>query len=296
LWFFVVSWVWGFPTLLKRDPVLGGYDPAGYVTERVWVPARDGTKVPVSLAYRRDVRKDGRAPLYQTAYGAYGSSEDPTFDPAVVSLLDRGFVYALAHVRGGQELGRAWYEAGRLLHKKNTFTDFVDVTDHLVREKYAARDRVCAMGGSAGGLLMGAVANMAGEKYKAIVAHVPFVDAVTTMLDETIPLTSNEWDEWGDPRQKAYYDYILSYSPYDQVSARAYPALFVTTSLHDSQVQYYEPAKWVARLRATKTDQNPLFFKVNMTGGHSGKSGRFASLRETAEEYAFLLHVLGMEG
>jgi oligopeptidase B len=280
--------------LLKREAVLGGFDAANYVTERVWATARDGVKVPISLAYRKDLAKDGRAPLYQTAYGAYGSSSDPAFAGTVISLLDRGFVYAIAHVRGGQEMGRSWYDDGKLLKKKNTFTDFIDVTDFLVREKYAAGDKVCAMGGSAGGLLMGAVANLAPEKYRVIVAHVPFVDGVTTMLDETIPLTSNEWDEWGDPRKKEHYDYILSYSPYDNVGAKAYPALLVTTSLDDSQVQYFEPAKWVAKLRAMKTDENPLLFKIGMAGGHGGKSGRFASLGETAEEYAFLMHVLGI--
>lgn len=280
--------------LLKQQPVLGGYDPANYATERVWATARDGTKLPVSLAYRRGFKKDGSAPLYQTAYGSYGASSDPEFDQAAVSLLDRGFVYALAHIRGGQEMGRAWYEDGHLLKKKNSFTDFVDVTDFLVREKYAAPDKAFAMGVSAGGLLMGAVANMAGEKYRAIVAHVPYVDAVTTMLDETIPLTANEFDEWGNPKQKTYYDYILSYSPYDNVKPKAYPALYVTTGLNDSQVQYFEPAKWVAKLRATKTDKNPLLFKINMTAGHGGRSGRFESLKETAEEYAFLLNLLGI--
>lgn len=282
--------------LLKRQPVLGGYDPANYATERVWATARDGTKVPVSLAYRKGFKRDGRSPMYQTAYGAYGASSDPAFEIAAVSLLDRGFVYALAHIRGGQEMGRAWYDDGRLLHKMNSFTDFIDVTDFLVREKYAAPDKVFAMGGSAGGLLMGAVANMGGEKYRAIVAHVPFVDAVTTMLDETIPLTSNEFDEWGNPKEKKYYDYIRSYSPYDNVRAKRYPALYVTTGLNDSQVQYFEPAKWVAKLRATKTDGNPLLFKINMSAGHGGRSGRFESLKETAEEYAFLLNLLGVRG
>jgi oligopeptidase B len=282
--------------LLKRQPVLGGYDPAHYTTERVWATARDGVKVPVSLAYRKGTKLNGTAPLYQTAYGSYGASSDPRFSITRVSLLDRGFVYALAHIRGGQEMGRAWYDDGHLLRKKNTFTDFIDVTDFLVKEKYAAPDKVFAMGGSAGGLLMGAVANMAGEKYRAIVAHVPFVDAVTTMLDETIPLTSNEFDEWGNPKEKQSYDYMLSYSPYDNVAAKPYPALYVTTGLNDSQVQYYEPAKWVAKLRATKTDSNPLLFKINMEAGHGGRSGRFASLKETAEEYAFLLNLLGMKG
>ncbi|HUD71042.1 MAG TPA: S9 family peptidase [Dongiaceae bacterium] len=292
---FEVNMKTGERKLLKEQPVLGGFDAANYVTERVWATARDGTKVPISLAYRKGFRKDGTAPMYQTAYGSYGASSDPDFGVETVSLLDRGFVYALAHIRGGQEMGRAWYDDGHLLHKKNTFTDFVDVTDFLVKEKYCAPDKVFAMGGSAGGLLMGAVANMAGEKYRAIVAHVPFVDAVTTMLDETIPLTSNEFDEWGNPKEKQYYDYILSYSPYDNVAAKPYPALYVTTGLNDSQVQYYEPAKWVAKLRATKTDANPLLFKINMSAGHGGRSGRFESLKETAEEYAFLLHLLGMK-
>lgn len=283
----------GERTLLKRQPV-PGYDPAGYVTERLWATARDGARVPVSLVYRKGFVRNGTAPLYQHAYGAYGGSSDPDFDQTVVSLLDRGFVYAIAHVRGGQEMGRAWYDDGRLLHKKNTFTDFIDVTDFLVREKYAAPDKVFASGGSAGGLLMGAVANMAGEKYRGIVAQVPFVDVVTTMLDESIPLVTNEFDEWGNPKQKEYYDYMLSYSPYDNVRAQPYPAMLVTTGLHDSQVQYYEPAKWVARLRALKTDPNPLLFKVNMAAGHGGRSGRFESMKETAEEYAFLLRQLGI--
>jgi oligopeptidase B len=283
----------GERTLLQTQPV-PGYDPAGYVTERLWAPARDGVRVPVSIVYRKGFKKDGSAPLYQYAYGAYGSTVDPEFDRTVVSLLDRGFVYAIAHIRGGQELGRAWYDDGRLLKKKNSFTDFVDVTDFLVREKYAAPDKVFATGTSAGGLLMGAVLNLAPEKYRAIAAHVPFVDAVTTQLDESIPLVTNEYDEWGDPRKKEYYDYMLSYSPYDNVKARAYPALLVTTSLYDSQVQYFEPAKWVAKLRATKTDRNPLLFKVNMAGSHGGRSGRFESLKETAEEYAFYLHLLGI--
>ena len=283
----------GERTLLKRQPV-PGYDPAGYVTERVWATARDGVRVPVSLLYRKGFQRNGTAPLYQTGYGSYGGSSDPGFDQTIVSLLDRGFIYALAHIRGGQELGRAWYDDGHLLKKKNTFYDFIDVTDFLVREKYAAPDKVFAMGGSAGGLLMGAVANMAGEKYRGIVAHVPFVDVVTTMLDESIPLVTNELDEWGNPKQKEYYDYMLSYSPYDNVRAQPYPAMLVTTGLHDSQVQYYEPAKWVARLRALKTDHNPLLLKINMSAGHSGRSGRFEAMKETAEEYAFMLHQLGI--
>ena len=282
----------GERTLLKQRPV-PGYDPASYVTERVWAPARDGAQIPVSLAYRKGFTKDGTAPLYQYAYGSYGASNDPEFDLTVISMLDRGFVYAIAHIRGGQEMGRAWYDDGRLLKKKNSFTDFIDVTDFLVREKYAAPDKAFASGASAGGLLMGAVANMAPEKYRGIVAGVPFVDTVTVMLDETIPLVSNEWDEWGDPREKKYYDYMLSYSPYDNVSAQNYPAMLITTGLNDSQVQYFEPAKWVAKLRATKTDRNPLLFKINMSAGHGGRSGRFEGLKETAEEYAFILSRLG---
>lgn len=282
--------------LLKQDPVLGGFKAANYATERVWATARDGTKVPVSLLYRKGFKRDGTAPMYQHAYGSYGSSSDPEFDQTILSLVDRGFVYALAHIRGGQEMGRAWYDNGKLLNKKNTFTDFVDVTDYLVKEKYAAPDKVFAMGVSAGGLLMGAISNMAPDRYRGIIAHVPYVDAVTTMLDETIPLTSNEFDEWGNPKQKVYYDYMLSYSPYDNVKAQSYPAMLVTTSLYDSQVQYYEPAKWVAKLRATKTDTNPLYFKINLTAaGHGGKSGRFEQLHETAEEYAFVLNTLGMK-
>lgn len=279
--------------LLKEQPVLGGFDKADYRTERVWAEADDGTPIPVSLVYRKGYKQDGTAPLYQYGYGSYGASMDPGFHSSILSLLDRGFVYAIAHIRGGQEMGRQWYEDGKLLKKKNSFTDFIAVTDFLVREKYAAKDKVFAAGGSAGGLLIGAVANMAGEKYRGLIAHVPFVDVVTTMLDESIPLTTNEFDEWGNPKQKKYYDYMLSYSPYDNVAHKAYPAMLVTTGLHDSQVQYFEPAKWVARLRELKTDENPLLFKINMEAGHGGKSGRFQRLHEAAEEYAFILHVLG---
>lgn len=282
----------GEKTLLKQQKVLGGFDRANYRTERVWVTARDGQKIPVSLLYHKNYKKDGKAPLYQYAYGSYGSSSSPYFRSSVLSLVDRGFVYAIAHIRGGQEMGRQWYEDGKLMNKMNTFNDFIDVTDALVAQKYAAKDKVFAMGGSAGGLLMGAVANMAGEKYRGIVAHVPFVDVVTTMLDESIPLTTNEFDEWGNPKQKAFYDYMLAYSPYDQVQKKAYPAMLVTTGLHDSQVQYFEPAKWVAKLRTMKTDTHPLLFKINMEAGHGGKSGRFERLHETAEEYSFILSLL----
>jgi oligopeptidase B len=280
--------------LMKRTPVLGGFDSANYRTELVWAPARDGAKVPVSLVYRTGFRRDGSAPLLQYGYGSYGATMDPAFSVARVSLLDRGFVFALAHIRGGQEMGRRWYENGRLLHKKNSFNDFVDVTRHLVKEGYADASRVSAMGGSAGGLLMGAISNMAPADYRAIVAQVPFVDVVTTMLDESIPLTTNEFDEWGNPTKKEYYDYMLSYSPYDNVARQAYPAILVTTGLHDSQVQYWEPAKWVARLRARKTDANPLLYRTTMEAGHGGKSGRFQRFREIAEEYAFILDQSGI--
>jgi oligopeptidase B len=278
--------------LKKRDPVLGGYDPANYTAERVWAIARDGTRIPVSLAYRKDFKRDGTTPLYQYGYGSYGASIDARFSSPRFSLIDRGFVYAIAHVRGGQEMGRSWYEDGKLLKKKNTFTDFIDVTEFLVKYGYAAKDKCFAEGGSAGGLLMGAVATMAPQDYRAIAAHVPFVDVVTTMLDESIPLTTNEFDEWGNPKETIYYNYMFSYSPYDNVSAQNYPALLVTTGLWDSQVQYYEPAKWVAKLRATKTDKNPLLLKVNMEAGHGGKSGRFQRYREVAEEFAFLIDQL----
>jgi oligopeptidase B len=280
--------------LKKTEAVLGGFDAANYRTEFLWVRARDGKEIPVSLVMRKSVRLDGSAPLYQYGYGSYGFSTDPVFRSNWVSLLDRGFVVAIAHVRGGQELGRAWYEDGRLLQKKNSFTDFIDVTEQLVALKYAAKDKVFASGGSAGGLLVGAVSNMAPQDYRGIIAYVPFVDAVTTMLDESIPLTTNEFDQWGNPKEKKYYDYMLSYSPYDNVTAQRYPAMLVLTSLWDSQVQYYEPTKWVARLRAKKTDHEPLVFSVNMAGGHGGKSGRFQRYHETALEYAFIFRQLGI--
>ena len=279
---------------LKRQPV-PGYDPANYVTERVWVTARDGAKVPVSLVYRKGFEKNGKAAMLQYGYGSYGASMDPGFSVTTVSLLDRGMVYALAHIRGGQEMGRAWYEDGKLLHKQNTFTDFIDVTDALVKQGYAAPDRVAALGGSAGGLLMGAIANMAPDKYRVILSQVPFVDVVTTMLDASIPLTTNEYDEWGNPEQKQYYDYMLSYSPYDNLKAQAYPATFVGTGLWDSQVQYWEPAKYVARLRDLNTSKAPVVFRINMEAGHGGKSGRFRKYREQAEMYSFMLEQLGVQ-
>jgi oligopeptidase B len=283
----------GKKTFLKREPVLGGFDQTQYVTEHLWATARDGVKVPISLVYRKG--RTGPAPLLQYGYGSYGLSMDPGFSSQIISLLDRGFIYAIAHIRGGQEMGRDWYESGKLLNKGNTFNDFIDVTRYLVAEKYADPNRVFAMGGSAGGLLMGAVINMSPQDYRGIVAQVPFVDVVTTMLDESIPLTTNEYDEWGNPADKKFYEYMLTYSPYDNVKAQAYPAIFVGTGLWDSQVQYFEPAKWVAKLRKLKTDSNPLVFRINMEAGHGGKSGRFQRYRETAEQYAFVLSLAGSQ-
>jgi oligopeptidase B len=279
--------------LLKRQPVIG-YDPSRYQTERLWATARDGTRVPVTVVYGKGFRKDGSAALLQYAYGSYGHSIDPAFNLPVVSLLDRGMVYAIAHIRGGQEMGRQWYDDGKLLNKKNTFTDFIDVTDFLVGEGYAAKDRVAAHGGSAGGLLMGAIANLAPEKYRVILSQVPFVDVVTTMLDASIPLTTNEYDEWGNPEQRRYYDYMLSYSPYDNLAAGTHPAMFIGTGLWDSQVQYWEPAKYVARLRDLDSGMHTILLRTNMDAGHGGKSGRFRRYRELAEMYAFALDQLGV--
>ena len=280
-------------TLLKQQPVLGDFDPADYASERRMVPARDGELVPVSIVYRRGTALDGTAPLLLYAYGSYGYSMDPTFSTTRLSLLDRGFVYAIAHIRGGQELGRRWYEDGKLLNKMNTFTDFIDVGDWLVANDYAANDQLYAMGGSAGGLLMGAVANLRPDRWAGIVAAVPFVDVITTMLDESIPLTTGEYDEWGIPNDKQYYDYIKAYSPYDQVTAQDYPTMLVTTGLHDSQVQYWEPAKWVAKLRELRTNDKPLLLHTDMKAGHGGASGRFERLREIARDYAFLIDLAG---
>ncbi len=278
---------------MKVQEVLGGFDRNNYESERVYATARDGVKVPISIVYKKGFKKDGTQPLLLYAYGSYGSSSDPSFSAARLSLLDRGFAFAIAHIRGGQEMGRQWYDDGKLLKKKNTFNDFVDCGDHLVAQKYTGKDHLFAMGGSAGGLLMGAVLNMRPDLFKGVVAAVPFVDVVTTMLDETIPLTTFEWDEWGDPHKKEYYDYMLSYSPYDQVEKKDYPAILVTTGLHDSQVQYFEPAKWVAKLRTMKTDKNPLLMHTNMDAGHGGQSGRFRAFREVAMEYAFMLDLAG---
>jgi oligopeptidase B len=279
--------------LLKRDEVLGGFDQANYQSERLQAPARDGTRVPVSLVYRKGMERNGKNPLVLYGYGSYGASMDAWFNGSALSLLDRGFIYAIAHVRGGQELGRWWYEDGKLLKKKNTFTDFIDCAEFLIDEGYTGRDKLFASGGSAGGLLVGAVVNMRPDLFKGVVARVPFVDVVTTMLDETIPLTTSEFDEWGNPGEKEYYDYMLSYSPYDNVEAKDYTNILVTAGLHDSQVQYWEPAKWVARLREMKTDSNRLLLHTNMDAGHGGVSGRFRAFEETALCYAFMLDLLG---
>ncbi len=281
--------------VMKQEEVLGGFDKNNYESRRLWAKAADGTMVPVSLVYRKGFVRDGKAPLLLYAYGSYGSSTDPGFRSNIISLLDRGFVYAIAHVRGGSEMGRYWYEDGKLLKKKNTFTDFNDCAQYLIDERYTSTDRLFASGGSAGGLLIGAVVNMRPDLYKGVIAAVPFVDVVTTMLDASIPLTTFEWDEWGDPRKKEYYDYMLSYSPYDQVQAQEYPNILVTTGYWDSQVQYWEPAKWVAKLRDMKTDRNTLIMDVNMTAGHGGASGRFERYRIIALQYAFILDLAGIK-
>jgi oligopeptidase B len=274
----------------KEQQVLGGkFDKNNYKEERVWATAGDGTKVPISLVYKKDLVKNGENPLLQYAYGSYGYSIDASFSSTRLSLLDRGFIFAITHIRGGEDLGRHWYENGKLLKKKNTFTDFIDCSKFLIAEKYSSPQHLYAEGGSAGGLLMGAIVNMAPELYHGIIAQVAFVDVVTTMLDETIPLTTGEYDEWGNPNQKKYYKYMLSYSPYDNVKAQNYPNMYISTGLHDSQVQYWEPAKWVAKLRATKTDNNILVLDTNMEAGHGGASGRFEALKELAKEFSFLL-------
>ena len=280
-------------TLLKREEVLGDFDPANYRTERLYATAADGVEVPISLVSRVGTPRDGTGPLLLYGYGSYGLSMDAGFRSPRLTLLDRGFVFAIAHVRGGQELGRQWYDDGKLLKKKNTFTDFVSCAEHLVAHGCTSPDRLYAMGGSAGGLLMGAVINLRSELFHGIVAQVPFVDIVTTMLDDSIPLTTGEYDEWGNPNDPTYYDYIKSYSPYDNVTAQAYPHLLVMTGLHDSQVQYWEPAKWVARLRQLKTDDNLLLLRTNMDAGHGGASGRYQRYKETALQYAFFLELAG---
>jgi len=279
--------------LKKQEVVLGGFDPNNYETARLHATATDGARVPISIVYRKGTRQDGSNPTLLYGYGSYGYSMDASFNAKRLSLIDRGFIYAIAHIRGGQEMGREWYENGKLLKKKNTFTDFIACAEHLVSEKYTNSGSLYAMGGSAGGLLMGAIMNMRPDLFDGIVAHVPWVDVVTTMLDASIPLTTSEYDEWGNPNNKEYYDYMLSYSPYDNVRAAQYPNVLVTTGFHDSQVQYWEPAKWVAKLRAMKTDHNRLLFRTYMDAGHSGGSGRFRDYHETAFEYAFVLDLAG---
>ena len=280
--------------LLKQQEVVGGYDGSQYVTERLYAKANDGTSIPISIVYKKGFKKDGSMPLLLYGYGSYGNSMDASFSSTRLSLLDRGFAYALAHIRGGQEMGRYWYEDGKMMKKKNTFTDFINCAEFLLANKYTSKQHLYTMGGSAGGLLMGAVVNMRPDLWNGVVAQVPFVDVLTTMSDPTIPLTTNEYDEWGNPANKESYDYMKSYSPYDNVTKQAYPNMLVTTGLHDSQVQYFEPAKWVARLRELKTDSNHLLLYTNMEAGHGGASGRFKALRDRAREYAFFLALEGI--
>ena len=282
--------------LLKATEVLGGYNPALYGTERTWARASDGTMVPISLVYRKPLVKDGKRPMLLYAYGSYGSSTDPTFSSNNLSLLDRGFIYAIAHIRGGQEMGRSWYDQGKLLNKKNTFTDFIASAEHLIQQGYTSKERLAIRGGSAGGLLMGAVVNMRPDLFKAVVADVPFVDVINTMMDASIPLTTGEWIQWGDPHKAEYYGYMKSYSPYDNVGHKAYPNMLVTAGLNDPRVGYWEPAKWVAKLRANKTDDNVLLLRTNMGAGHGGASGRYDALREQAIRFAFILNALGRAG
>ena len=277
---------------VKKKTEVPHYTASAYTTERTWARAPDGTAVPISLLYRKGLVRDGTRPCYLYAYGSYGIGTEPRFNSALFSLVDRGYVCAVAHVRGGDEMGRAWYDQGKLLQKKNTFTDFIACAEHLVAQRITSTDRLAIRGGSAGGLLIGAVLNMKPELFRAAVADVPFVDVITTMKDPTIPLTTQEWEQWGDPRDARYYAYMKSYSPYDNVAARAYPALLVTAGLNDPRVGYWEPTKWVARLRALRTDHNPLLLRVNMGAGHGGASGRYDNLREQALRYAFIVSAL----
>lgn len=280
--------------LKKQQEVVGGHNPADYVTERLFATSRDGVQVPISLVYKKGMRRGNQTPMVLYAYGSYGSTVDPSFSSVRLSLLDRGFIWAIAHIRGGQSMGRQWYDDGKMFKKKNTFNDYVDCAKYLIGEEYTSADHLYGLGGSAGGLLMGAVVNQAPELFNGIIAAVPFVDVVSTMLDESIPLTTNEFDEWGNPKNKDSYDYMLSYSPYDQVEEKDYPNMLITTGLFDSQVQYWEPAKWIAKLRDKKTDDNILMMHTNMSAGHGGASGRFARYKETALEYAFFMDLEGM--
>jgi oligopeptidase B len=281
--------------LKKQEEVLGGYDPSLYQSERIFAKAEDGTMIPISLVYKKGMVKDGNNPLLLYGYGAYGISSEPTFSSIHLSLLDRGFIYAIAHVRGGGEMGRYWYDQGKLLHKKNTFTDFIACAQYLIAEKYTSPDKLVISGGSAGGLLMGAVTNMRPDLFKVVVAQVPFVDVLNTMLDPSLPLTVTEYEEWGNPNHKEYYDYIKSYSPYDNVVAKNYPYMLITAGLNDPRVSYWEPAKWTAKLRAKKTDQNSLLLKTKMESGHFGATGRYDYLKDMAFEYAFIFDVLGIK-
>nr|MBN2276595.1 S9 family peptidase [candidate division Zixibacteria bacterium] len=281
--------------LKKQTEIPSGYNPDEYQSERIFAPASDGRMIPISLVYKKGITLDGRNPLYLYGYGAYGANMDPWFSVSRMSLLDRGFVFAIAHIRGGGEMGRYWYDEGKLFNKKNTFTDFIACAEYLIKNKYTSREKLVIAGGSAGGMLVGAVVNMKPELFRAAVAQVPFVDVINTMLDETIPLTVLEYEEWGNPGEKDYYDYMSTYSPYDNVEAKAYPNMLVLAGLNDTRVQYWEPAKWVAKLRAMKTDNNRLLLKTNMGAGHGGVSGRYERIRETALEYAFILDILGIK-
>ncbi len=280
--------------LKKETEVLGGYDRTQYVSEWIMATAKDGTQIPISIVYKQGMEKNGKTPLMLTGYGSYGMNYPASFSSTRLSLLNRGITIALAHIRGGAEMGRKWYEDGKFLHKKNTFSDFIACAEHLIAQKWTASDRLVISGGSAGGLLMGAVLNMRPELFKAAIADVPFVDIVTTMLDTSLPLTVIEWEEWGNPNDKIYYDYMLSYSPYDNVKSQDYPHILITAGLNDSRVKYWEPAKWTAKLQEMKTDNNILLLKTNMGAGHGGASGRYESLKEIAFEYAFILDRLGL--
>ena len=281
-------------TLLKQQEVMdSSFETKNYLEKRIWAPSRDGVKIPMSVVHHKDTELSTETPILLYAYGSYGSTIDPRFSSTRLSLLDRGFVFAIAHIRGSEYLGRNWYEEGKLLKKKNTFNDFIDCSKFLIKNNYTSPSHLHALGGSAGGLLMGVIVNEAPELYRSVIAAVPFVDVVTTMLDSSIPLTTGEYDEWGNPNEKEYYDYMKSYSPYDNVKAQAYPNLLITAGYHDSQVQYWEPAKWAAKLRTLKTDTNVLFLNTNMEAGHSGASGRFDALKETAKEFAFMLQLEG---
>jgi oligopeptidase B len=281
--------------MMKQTEVLGGYDPNNYQMERVYATASDGARIPISMVYKKGLVKDGSNPCYLTGYGAYGYAYEPYFASSRFSLIDRGFIFARAHIRGGGELGRPWYDDGKLLKKKNTFTDFIACSEYLIDQKYTSSKKLVGSGGSAGGLLIGAVANMRPDLYGALVADVPFVDLINTMRDETIPLTVIEWEEWGNPNEEEYFNYMYSYSPYDNVKAQNYPPIFIAASLNDTRVAYWEPTKWTAKLRAMKTDRNPLLLYMNMGAGHGGASGRYAFIHELAREFAFVLDVMGIE-